>query len=203
MNAPYKGGRGRPRLQRDAISVRHHYHVDIFVSAIDSQMHGMNIRFKDDMMELLELSFALDSRDGYKSFSIADICKLANKFYSKDFTEQERLHLKVQLEHFELEARGSLELRKTLTILELCQVLANTRKSSIYHLLVHLVLTLLVSTATTERAFSAMKLVKTHLRNKMKDEFLSSYLIIYIEKEIARCLSVDSLIDDFDLMKER
>ncbi|GMI80090.1 hypothetical protein like AT1G19260 [Hibiscus trionum] len=206
MNAPYKGGRGRPRLQRDAISVKHHYRVDIFVSAIDSQMHEMNIRFKDDMMELLKLSFALDPRDGYKSFCIADICKLANKFYPEDFTEQERLHLKVQLEHFELEARGSLELRKASTISELCQVLANTRKSSIYHLLdrlVRLVLTLPVSTATTERAFSAMKLVKTHLRNKMEDEFLSSYLITYIEKEIARCLSVDSLIDDFDLMKER
>ena len=37
--------------------------------------------------------------------------------------------------------------------------------------LICLVLTLPVSTATTERAFSAMKLLKTRLRNKMKDDF--------------------------------
>jgi hypothetical protein len=51
--------------------------------------------------------------------------------------------------------------------------------------LIRLVLTLPVSTATTERAFSAMKLVKTRLRNKMEDGFLRDCLIIYIEKEIA------------------
>ena len=37
--------------------------------------------------------------------------------------------------------------------------------------LIRLVLTLPVSTATMERAFSAMKLLKTRLRNKMKDDF--------------------------------
>jgi hypothetical protein len=51
--------------------------------------------------------------------------------------------------------------------------------------LIRLVLTLPVSTATTERAFSAMKLVKTRLRNKMEVGFLRDCLIIYIEKEIA------------------
>jgi hypothetical protein len=48
-----------------------------------------------------------------------------------------------------------------------------------------LVLTLPVSTATTGRAFSAMKLVKSRLQNKMEDDFLRDYLIIYIKKEIA------------------
>ncbi|XP_039040583.1 uncharacterized protein LOC120178876 [Hibiscus syriacus] len=182
MNVPYKGGRGRSQLKRDVISVEHRYLVDIFISAIDSQIQEMNIRFKDDMVELLRLSFALDPMDDYKSFCMDDICKLANKFYSQEFTEQERLHLKGQLEHFELEAKGSHELRHASTISELFQVLAKTKKSIIYPLLdqlVRLVLTLPVSTSTTEWAFSAMKLVKTHLRNKMEDDFLLSYLIIY------------------------
>jgi hypothetical protein len=60
-----------------------------------------------------------------------------------------------------------------------------------------------VSTATTERAFSAMKLVKTRLRNKMGDEFLRDCLIIYIEKEIAIEFTTDTLIDDFNDMKTR
>ena len=58
--------------------------------------------------------------------------------------------------------------------------------------------TLPVSTATTERAFSAMKLVKTRLRNKMEDGFLRDCLLIYIEKEIAVGISTDAIIDEFD-----
>jgi hypothetical protein len=60
-----------------------------------------------------------------------------------------------------------------------------------------------VSTATTERAFSSMKLVKTRLRNKMGDEFLRDCLIIYIEKEIAIEFTTDTLIDDFNDMNTR
>jgi hypothetical protein len=49
--------------------------------------------------------------------------------------------------------------------------MANT-KHFFFDRLIRLVLTLPVSTAASERAFSAMKLVKTRLRNKMGDEFL-------------------------------
>ena len=69
--------------------------------------------------------------------------------------------------------------------------------------MIRLVLTLPVSTATTERAFSAMKLVKTRLRNKMEDGFLRDCLVLYIEKEIAIKITTDSIIDDFNAVKER
>ena len=69
--------------------------------------------------------------------------------------------------------------------------------------LIRLVLTLSVSTATTERAFSAMKVVKTRLRNKMEDGFLRDCLITYIEKEIAMEFTTDTLIDDFYAIKNR
>jgi len=59
------------------------------------------------------------------------------------------------------------------------------------------VLTLPVSTATTERAFSAMNIVKTRLRNKIEDEFLMDSLIVYIEREVAATINIDSIIDDF------
>jgi hypothetical protein len=66
-----------------------------------------------------------------------------------------------------------------------------------------LLLTLPVSTATTERAFSAMNIIKTRLRNKIEDEFLTDSLMLYIEKEIAATLSIDSIIDDFQDMLAR
>jgi len=55
----------------------------------------------------------------------------------------------------------------------------------------------------TERAFSMMKIVKIRLRNRMEDDFLANYLIVYIEKEIAERFIIDMIIDDFYSMKER
>ena len=64
--------------------------------------------------------------------------------------------------------------------------------------LLRLVITLPVSTATTERAFSAMKLVKTRLRNRMGDDFLRHYMVVYIGKEIAAKITPDEIINLFD-----
>ena len=69
--------------------------------------------------------------------------------------------------------------------------------------LIRLVLTLPVSTATTERAFSTMKLLKTRLRNRMEDEFLADNMIVYIEKEIAGNFIIEMIMDEFYSMKNR
>ena len=63
--------------------------------------------------------------------------------------------------------------------------------------LIRLVLTLPISTATTERAFSAMKLLKTRLRNRMEDEFLVDNMIVNIEKEIAGNFNIEMIMDEF------
>ena len=70
-------------------------------------------------------------------------------------------------------------------------------------LVTRLVLTLPVSTATTEQVFSAMKIVKTKLCSEMEDEFLANSLITYIQKDITKLFDDDSIIDAFDLKKER
>ena len=79
-------------------------------------------------------------------------------------------------------------------------------KSNIYFLidrLIRLVLTLPVSTATIERAFATMKLLKTRLRDRMEDEFLADNMIVYIEKEIAGNFTIEMIMDEFYSMKNR
>ena len=66
-----------------------------------------------------------------------------------------------------------------------------------------LVLTHPISTATTERVFSTMKVVKTNLQNKMENDFLTDSLMLYIEKDIASTFSLDSIVNDFEDLKER
>jgi len=114
--------------------------------------------------------------------------------------------LKLQLQHYELDVPNHPKLKSMSSIADLCQGLVEIEKSIIYPLvdrLIWLILTIPVSTATTERTFSAMKIVKTRLRNRMEDDFLANYLIVYIEKEIAERFTIDMIIDDLYSMKER
>ncbi|KAI3463665.1 hypothetical protein Pfo_020328, partial [Paulownia fortunei] len=191
MNAPRRSGRGRLH-KGNSITLEHNYRINIFTGTIDSILQEMSYRFDENAVELLRLNSALDPRNGYKSFNINDICKL-------------KLHIKYQLELFELDIRCNIHFQNVLTLSELCQVLVKTGKTMNYYLvdrLIKLILTLPVSTATTERAFSFIKIVKTRLRNKMEDDFLASSLLMYIEKEIAQTFSIDSIIDEFDVMKK-
>jgi hypothetical protein len=181
-----------------------HYHFDIFNATIDFQLQELDNRFSEGAMELLTLSSALDPNDAYKSFSIDDICRLVEKYYPLDFSEQEKINLIFQLKRFQLDMLNDLKLKKLSSIAELCRGLIETEKSERYHLidrLIRLVLTLPVSTTTTERVFSVMKVIKTRLRNKMDDEFLANSLVVYIEREIFKSFNSDLILDDFVSLK--
>jgi hypothetical protein len=89
------------------------------------------------------------------------------------------------LQHYELDVPNHPKLKNISSLVDLRQRLVETEKSIIYLLLdklIRLILILFISTLTTERAFSAMKIVKTRLRNQTNDDFLVNYLIVYIEK---------------------
>lgn len=187
------------------ITVEHYYKADIFYTVIDSQLQELNSRFNDNTVELMILSSALDPKEMRASLRGDDICKLVQKFYSEDFAEYEMTLLHMELQHFD-QVRQLPDFISLTTISDLCQWLVKTRKSEIFPLVykvITLILTLPVSTATTERSFSAMKIVKTALRNKMEDDFLSDCLLINIEKEIVEMFSIDSIIDDFRDMESR
>ena len=111
-----------------------------------------------------------------------------------------------QLQHYELDVIKHPDFQNMSTISELCRGLQISGKSNIYFLierLIRLMLILPVSTATIERAFSAMKLLKTRLRNRMEDEFLADNMIVYIEKEIVGNFTIEMIMDEFYSMKNR
>ncbi|PWA64301.1 hypothetical protein CTI12_AA345510 [Artemisia annua] len=80
--------------------VEQHYRVDVFIVAINSQLQELNNRFSESISELLRLSATLDPR---KSFNSDDIYKLVTKYYLLDFTEQDKIELKLELQHYELD----------------------------------------------------------------------------------------------------
>ncbi|GAV77529.1 Dimer_Tnp_hAT domain-containing protein, partial [Cephalotus follicularis] len=194
----------RSHCQQAHVYMEHHFQVDVFIATIDSLLQELNIRFNEDAVELI-ISSALNPMDNYKSFDCDKICNIVDKFYHLDFTEQEKIILKCQLQHYQFDVIHHPDMQNLSTIAELCQKLVETRKSEIYHLidrLLRLVLTFPVSTATVERAFSSMKIIKTRLRSKMEDDFLTNSLVVYIECRIAEKINVDKIIDNFYEIKQ-
>uniref|UniRef100_A0A8I6Y9L6 HAT C-terminal dimerisation domain-containing protein n=1 Tax=Hordeum vulgare subsp. vulgare TaxID=112509 RepID=A0A8I6Y9L6_HORVV len=50
--------------------------------------------------------------------------------------------------------------------------------------LIEFALILPVATASVERAFSAMSIIKTELRNRMGDDWLNYRMVCYIERDV-------------------
>ncbi|XP_074327191.1 uncharacterized protein LOC141665110 [Apium graveolens] len=206
LSFPYTICSGRSCSQRDDVTLEHHYHFDVFVKVIEYQVKELKIRFNDEAIELLTLTSALDPHNHFKSFDIDKICHLAETFYPQDFTGNDVDGLRNELEHYELDVVGSAEFNNISTIFELCHILVKTRKSKSFVMidrLIRLILILPVSTASTERAFSAMKILKTDLRSKMDDAFLGNIMVIYIEREYAKKVDIEAMIDEFDEMGDR
>ncbi|GKA63516.1 zinc finger MYM-type protein 1-like protein [Tanacetum coccineum] len=141
-----------------------------------------------------------------REVKVMSICLLVEKCYPADFTEQERVRLKYELELLNISMKENLHLSHISTLAGLCISFVKTEKRKSYCMidrLIRLVLTLPVSTATTERAFSTMKICKNRLRNKMADDFLADNLVVYIEKEIAESFSSEYVVDVFKNLKGR
>nr|KAJ0198233.1 hypothetical protein LSAT_V11C700368020 [Lactuca sativa] len=196
MNAPYTSIRYWPRKKDNDVTFEHFYRVDLFTSTLEKHLHELNNRFNDQTMELVSLSSTLASKEHHKVINVDQICLLVEKYYPEDFTEQERIQLRCQLQNFGLSGVS--------TIADLCKVLVETQTCDTYYLLnrvVWLNLTLPVSTATAKRGVLAMKIFKNRLRNKMSDNFLTINLVIYTEKEIVKNIDSKSVIDDFKDLK--
>ncbi|XP_024164702.1 uncharacterized protein LOC112171814 [Rosa chinensis] len=186
MNARYKDGTDRRCQQRDFITVEHHYHIDVFNALVDFQLSELNRRFLDQTSELLILSSTLDPRDNFSNFKTEGACNLAKKYYPEDFVDSEMFALELECAYYEKDMRSDPKFQNLESISDLCRIL------------ICLVLTIPVSTATTERAFSAMNIIKNKLRNKMEDEFLGDCMVLHIEKEYAESIDNESVIKEFE-----
>ena len=69
--------------------------------------------------------------------------------------------------------------------------------------LMTLALILLVATATVEKAFSVMNIIKNWLHNQIGDQWMNDCLVTYIEKDIFKTIKCEEIIQRFQNMKNR
>ena len=121
INDCYVGRWGRAHNQQDNVTIEHHYQVNIFYAAIDSQLQKLNYRFNKDAMELLRLRLALEPWDALNSFRISDLFLLVKKFYPQDFTDYDKQVLEKELYHYEHNVVQDPKFKKLKSLFELYQ----------------------------------------------------------------------------------
>jgi hypothetical protein len=199
MNETYILRGGRARRQPDHFTKERYFRVEIFRATLDSQLTELNLKFNEKVMGLLSISGTLIPKHGFASFNAKDICKMVGKYYPADFTQQDMIGLEHQLNHFAHDASNSEDLKKISTLTSLCRCLVVTGR----HRLIRLLITLPVSTASAERAFSSLKIIKTRLRNKMEDNYVANSLLVQVEREIVAQYSYEHIMADFKARKNR
>jgi hypothetical protein len=197
--------RGRSRRKAHGMTNLHYYRVELFYAIIDMQLQELNNRFTESNTELLLCVSCLSPFDFFATFDKQKLIRLA-QFYPRDFSSSELMILSDQLDNYIFDVRSNIEFSKLEGICDLAQKMVETKKNGVYplvYLLVSLALTLPVATATVERAFSAMKIVKNRLRSRMSDQWMNDSLIVYIEKDIFHSIDNEVIMQRFQNMKTR
>lgn len=197
--------KGRSRRKVHQVTNIHHYKVEFFYGVLDMQLQELNTRFSESNMELLLCMSSLSPNDAFAAFDKKKLIRLA-QFYPSDFSSVELMMLGNQLDTYIFYMRSDNEFLMLNGITVLAEKFVQTKKHMVYpliYLLIKLALILPVSTASVERAFSAMKIVKSRLRNRMGDQLLNDSLITYIEKAVFDDVLNESIIQRFQNMKNR
>lgn len=124
--------------------------------------------------------------------------KYDNDLNLSDFTS-EILNFK----NLALSMLPDLKNQSPLNILELIHEYSMTDIFPNICIAIRLYLTLPCTTASCERSFSKLKLIKTYLRSTMNQNRLTNLSLLSIEKEITKTVDFDSVIDNFSAIKAR
>ncbi|WVZ64065.1 hypothetical protein U9M48_013635 [Paspalum notatum var. saurae] len=152
-----------------------HFRREVYIGVIDQTSQELDHRF-DEIRRLAE-------------------------FYPKEIFGSNLLKLELQLNNYIDDRFNGLQ-----TLLDLSVKLVETKGDKVYdlvYMLLKMVLVPPVVTASVERAFSAMKLIKNKLRNKMGDDLLDDCLVTYIERDIFDELDEDDIMKTFMTIRKR
>jgi len=177
----------------------------VFIGIIDRIHREFENRFDEVSRELLICMSALNPSNSFVSFDAQKILKLAT-FYPKDFPSSALRTLEIQLGTYIEDVRMDDRFEGLNNLGELSNKLVDTKKHELYglvYLVLKLALILPVATASVERVFSALCLVKNKLRNSMSDRLLNDCLVTFIERDIFSTVSEDGIVHAFMAMRKR
>jgi hypothetical protein len=182
-----------------------HFRREVYIGVIDRISQELESRFNEVNMELLSCMTAFDPSNSFAAFDAHKVRRLA-EFYPNDIRGTDLLKLELQLDNYIDVMRQDDNCKGINNLVDLSIKLVETKRDKVYdmvYLLLKLVLMLPVATASVERAFSAMTIIKPKLRNKMCDSLLDDCLVTYIERDIFEEVKEDDIIEAFFALRKR
>ncbi|CAI8593708.1 unnamed protein product [Vicia faba] len=157
----------------------------------------MDHRFSEGTNIILDCFSCIDLKNSFSKFDVDKLARLADIYYAY-FSDDDRGTIRDQLKTYVLQVRRNASFSTCEDVQSLAMKMVQTEKYLVFPLvykLIELTLILSVSTASVERAFSAMKIIKSKLRNKINDVWFNDLMICYTEREIFKSL------DDIDIIR--
>lgn len=184
-----------------------------FSEKLTSQLRALTYEIIDSLTVQLELRFKdFESLEFVELVNKSQFCEYKFTFPEKKFQqllkaypvfEREQLQNELTIIYAdETKYLGPQELLKYIFENDLCEVYIQLTK------LLRLILTLPVTTASSERNMSTLKRIKSYLRNSMENSRLSNLSTLSIEKSLLKSLAKnstfkDNVIDKFAVSKNR
>ncbi|PKU81477.1 hypothetical protein MA16_Dca023718 [Dendrobium catenatum] len=163
------------------------------------QLQELNNRFSESSTEFLLCVTCLNPSNMFSAYDKGKLIRLA-ELCPVDFSMINLVSLEHQLSTYIVDMRTNEEFSS------LTSIAVKDKKNIVYPLVFKLIifaLTLPVATATVERAFSAMKIIKHRLHSKMGDAWLNDCLVPYIEKEVFDSFPNEVFMQHYQKMQSR
>jgi len=171
--------------QRDEIRNETQYRTRIHYPVIDSILTEINTRFSADNMEILRGISSLSP----ESPTFLDINEL------KSLCQFVRCDISLAVNEIQV-LKPMVKDSKAKNIVDLfIELRPFAQAFPTIHTMIIGAMTIPVSSCTTERSFSKMKLIKTNARNSMSDGRLSDLSLLSIERDFL--IDYDKIIDSF------
>ncbi|XP_020396600.1 zinc finger MYM-type protein 1-like [Zea mays] len=196
--------RHKPRSKTNRTNYQH-YRWDCLNSVLDLLLIEFNDRFGETNSNLLTYMAALSPKNCFGDFKVESLMELA-KLYPDDFSSDELKDLAHDLPIYIDNIQADERFSNLNTITELAKEMVDKNKHLAFPLvyrLLKLVLVLPVATASVERCFSAMKIVKTILRNRIGNTFMNDCIVCFVEPAYLATISDNVVIDRFQKMENR
>ena len=193
-----------PKRLDDGIEGRNATPQDYFrhqyFQALDLLIAGLDDRFDQSEVlgPVLDLENLLLKSANGANFNL-HLASLKSSCYKDDFNWEQ---LNIQLLMYGNLVKEALPMVKEVT--NICTICDAMNKSNTYktmlpevHNLLRLYLTIPITSATSERSFSALKRVLTYLRSTMTEERLNHCLLLHIHKNVTDTLDIKEIAKDF------
>ncbi|XP_018376756.1 PREDICTED: zinc finger MYM-type protein 1-like [Trachymyrmex cornetzi] len=179
------------------------FRITVFNASLDVQISQLKTRFASmrkikDNFSFLNPSTLIDSSEREIEKSARQLCDKYENDLSNCLIEE--------IASLKCTVSKVITSRNLKTISDLAQFLFIDYKilaSNLPNVCTALILTLPVTSASAERSFSKLKLIKTYLRSTMSQSRLSGLATLSIEHELASKLDLDKVIKEFASAKKR